>query len=77
MNLLATTALTLASVAAFVTAIVGHSGVAVAIGVGLLMAGRAVLIAGWLSGLGTAERLDAASSAEPRDRRDPAPGGAP
>jgi hypothetical protein len=77
MNLLATTALTLASVAAFVTAIVCHSGIAVVIGVGLLIAGRALLIAGWRSELGAAERLDAASSAEPRDRRDPEPGGAP
>jgi len=64
MNLLGTTVLTIVAIAALVAAVICRSGLLAAIGVGLLMAGRALLIVGRHRERRAAERMNASSSAE-------------
>lgn len=72
MNLIGTTVLTLAAIAALVAAAVFHSGVVAMIGVGLLATGRALLIVGRQRQRRAAQRMNAPpSSAEPWQPLDP------
>jgi Flp pilus assembly protein TadB len=64
MNLFGSTVLTVAAVAALVAAVVCQSGIVAAVGVVLLMTGRALLIVGRHRERRAAERMNPPSSAE-------------
>lgn len=71
MNLVGTTVLTTAAIATLIAAVVSHSGVVAAVGVGMLVTGRALLIVGRARERRAAERTSVTSSAELR--RPPSP----
>jgi hypothetical protein len=75
MTLFAATALTLASVAVLVSSVIYHNGNAAVVGVGLLVLGRALLIAGRQRERRAAERVHGSGSAGARDPLDPESGG--